>query len=71
MNIISRSIRNKLLVICGGGTAALLAAAVVGLAVEWSAIERLGAGLSHADALAVRDATLQQMTVVGVAFAVF
>lgn len=70
MNIISRSIRNKLLVICGGGTAALLAAAIVGLVVEWSAIERLGAGLSQADALAIRDATLGRMTVVGVAFAV-
>lgn len=34
MDFISRSIRNKLLVICGGGTAALLVAAVVGLGVE-------------------------------------
>ncbi len=70
MNLVSRSIRNKLLVICGGGTAALLAAAVVGLAVEWSAINALSGDITHAQAVALRDATMDKLIVIGASFAV-
>ena len=41
MDFIARSIRNKLLLICGGGTAAVLLAAGVGLGLEWSALDNL------------------------------
>ncbi|MFH1812560.1 MAG: methyl-accepting chemotaxis protein [Pseudomonadota bacterium] len=70
MNFISRSIRNKLLVICGGGTAALLVAAVIGLAVEWSAIDALSGDITRAQALAVREETLNKLMVIGGAFAI-
>ena len=70
MDFISRSIRNKLLVICGGGTAALLVAAVVGLGVEWSAIDTLSGDITRAEALALRDATLNKLMLTGAAFAV-
>lgn len=70
MDFISGSIRNKLLVICGGGTAALLLAAVVGMAVEWSAIDALSAGLSQTQAMAIRDATESRLVIVGIVFAV-
>ena len=70
MDFISRSIRNKLLVICGGGTAALLVAAVVGLGVEWSAIETLTGDITRAEALAIRAATLNKLMLTGAAFAV-
>jgi methyl-accepting chemotaxis protein len=70
MNFISRSIRNKLLVICGGGTAALLLAAVVGLGVEWSAIDALSGEVTRAQALALREATLDRLIVVGAVFAI-
>lgn len=39
MNWITRSIRNKLLLISGTGTALLLAAALLGLAATWSSIQ--------------------------------
>lgn len=70
MNVISRSIRNKLLVICGGGTFALLLAALVGLGVEWSAIETLSGDITRAEALAIRNATLHTLLLTGAAFAV-
>ncbi|MDP3287607.1 MAG: methyl-accepting chemotaxis protein [Methyloversatilis sp.] len=70
MNFISRSIRNKLLVICGGGTAALLLAAVIGLAVEWSAIDALSGDITRAQALAVREETANKLMVIGGAFAI-
>ena len=70
MDFISRSIRNKLLVICGGGTAALLVAAVVGLGVEWSAIDTLTGDITRAEALAIRAATLNKLMLTGAAFAV-
>ena len=70
MDFISRSIRNKLLVICGGGTAALLVAAVVGLGVEWSAIDTLAGDITRAEALALREATLNKLMLTGAAFAV-
>ncbi|MDY0056531.1 MAG: methyl-accepting chemotaxis protein [Methyloversatilis sp.] len=70
MDFISRSIRNKLLVICGGGTAALLVAAVVGLGVEWSAIDTLAGDITRAEAQALRDATLNKLMLTGAAFAV-
>lgn len=70
MNFISRSIRNKLLVICGGGTAALLLAAVVGLAVEWSAINTLSGEITRTQALLVRDVTQTRLLAIGAAFAI-
>ncbi|HEY9192594.1 MAG TPA: methyl-accepting chemotaxis protein [Methyloversatilis sp.] len=70
MNLISRSIRNKLLVICGGGTAALLVAAVFGLAVEWSAIDTLSGDITHVQALAIRAATMNKLMLIGAVFAV-
>ncbi len=70
MDFISRSIRNKLLVICGGGTAALLVAAVVGLGVEWSAIDTLAGDITRAEAQAIRAATLDTLMLIGAAFAV-
>ena len=70
MDFISRSIRNKLLVICGGGTAALLVAAVVGLGVEWSAIDTLTGDITRAEALAIRAATLNKLMLTGAAFTV-
>ena len=69
MDFISRSIRNKLLVICGGGTAALLVAAVVGLGVEWSAIDTLAGDVTRAQAQAIRAATLDTLMLIGAAFA--
>ncbi|TVO63112.1 methyl-accepting chemotaxis protein [Denitromonas ohlonensis] len=48
MNFILSSIRNKLLLICGGGTALLLVAACVGLFLQYRAIDTL---TSEVDAL--------------------
>ena len=69
MDFISRSIRNKLLVICGGGTAALLVASVVGLGVEWSAIDTLAGDVTRAQAQAIRASTLHTLMLIGGAFA--
>jgi methyl-accepting chemotaxis protein len=70
MNFVTRSIRNKFLVICGSGTAALLLAAVVGLWVEWSAIEVLAGDITREQAALVREQTLGTLTLIAGSFAV-
>src|ERR1700712_5055727 len=40
---IFNSMRNQLLVVCGGGTACVLITGGVGLLVQWSAVQTLGA----------------------------
>ena len=47
MDFIARSIRNKLLLICGGGTVAVLLAAGVGLGLEWSALDNLASAVER------------------------
>lgn len=47
MDFIARSIRNKLLLICGGGTTAVLLVAGVGLGLEWSALDNLASEIER------------------------
>lgn len=51
MNFIASSIRNKLLLICGSGTAAVLLAAAVALGFEWDALDRLSNDIARVHAL--------------------
>lgn len=61
MKFIARSIRNKLLLICGGGTVGILLAAGAGLGLEWAALENLENGIERIRPVETQVRTIADM----------